>query len=815
MATERIAVSPGVFTREIDSSGLPQALGEIGATFIGPTVKGPAFTPVVVTTPRDNAVKFGNQTPKYYTPYAVNNYLKSATKATVIRVLGENGYVTESPLALSLSGSFGTKLISVLHPSFIDSSGDDTAKFELSLISGSNASGSAVVTISGSMTTDTSTFTNAVDKNGTSYSMSLNPNLSNWIGNIFGHNPEVIEPAYNYVAFKNSASSSLATDPSAVVVIETGSSGTPEWDFSQDYQAASTPYITSQDVGGVTQNLFKFTTLSHGDNANYEIKVGITNIRTAGTVAGSEYGEFSVIVRAVDQSKIGNSPYNTEDTDTRPTVLEQFKCNLDPNSPNFIGKVIGDKYATVDSTNRVQMNGDFNNKSRYIRVVIPNAVKNGAIAQSLVPFGFRQVYSPIPTGFTQPDAANLVTTQTVSGRYNRNVYHGFDFDFNNTDNLNYLKALPIEANLSTGSNSDFLLSDCNQHPSASYPNSTTPYTGAINLTDTQTAIKSRKFIVPFQGGFDGWKPNLQIKTDEYISATNTQGFDISNTSATGYLAYKKAHDMVWNPEEYDTNLLVTPGVIHRYHPAITNYSIEFCEERTDAFYIMDLTAYDDNVATAQNTVEGLDTNYAGTYYPWVKIKDFNNNLDVWVPPSVAVVEAYSYNDKVSAPWWAPAGLNRGRLTSTIGVRRSLNITDRNDLYESRINPIVHFTKEGVAAWGQKTLQGKPSALDRINVRRLLIAIRKFIASTSRYLVFDQNTVQLRKRFYNIANPYLQSIQSRQGLYTYKIIMDESNNTPDTIDRNELRGEIYLQPTKTAEFIILDFNLTRTGATFPE
>lgn len=814
MATERIAVSPGVFTSEIDQSGLPQAIGEIGAVIIGPFVKGPAFTPVVVYNTRDAITKFGNQTPKYYTPYAVTQYLKNATKATIIRVLGENGYSTISPIAVSLTGSYGKKLISVLHPSFVVSSDDSVSAFETSTLT-SNASGSGVLKISGSFTTDTSTFTNAVSKNGTAYSISLDPNDNNYINNVFGINPEGLEPCYNYVNFKTSASASLATDPSSRILIETGSLASPEWDFSVDYSEASTPWITSQDIGGTVQDLFKFHTLSQGDNSNYEIKIGISDIRPAGSIAGSQYGEFNVVVRAVDQRKIFGSPFNTEDLDTRPVIMEQFKCNLDPDSPNFISKVIGDKYTTIDSNNRVMVNGDYKNKSQYIRVELNSGVKNGATSHQLVPFGFKAIYSPIPSGFTQPEKAAFVTTQEANGRYNRNVFYGFDYDFANTDNVNYIKALPIEANRSTGSNIDFLLSNYTQHPSSSYPSSASPYSGSINLNDNQTAIKTRKFMVPFQGGFDGWKPNIQVKTGEHITNTNTQGFDISTTSGTGYLAYKKALDMVYNPEEYDLNLVVTPGVLHRLHSPITQYAIEFCEDRADAFYIMDGFGIDDNVQTAISTLDGLDTNYACTYYPWVKIRDFSNNKDVWVPPSVAVVEAYSYNDKVSAPWWAPAGLNRGRLTSCIGVKRSLNITDRNDLYESRINSIVHFTKEGIAAWGQKTLQGAPSALDRINVRRLMIAIKKFIASSSRYLVFDQNTVQLRNRFLNIVNPYLESVQQRQGLYAYTVIMDASNNTPETIDRNELIGTIYVKPTRTAEYILLSFNVMPTGATFPE
>jgi hypothetical protein len=239
-----------------------------------------------------------------------------------------------------------------------------------------------------------------------------------------------------------------------------------------------------------------------------------------------------------------------------------------------------------------------------------------------------------------------------------------------------------------------------------------------------------------------------------------------------------------------------------------------CENRGDTFYVMDSTGINDNIASATSTSEGLDTNYAATYYPWVKIIDFDRNKPIWVPPSVVLPGVIAFNDRVSAEWFAPAGLNRGGLTEVVEVKTRLTQAERDTLYEGRINPIAVFPATGVCVWGQKTLQGRPSALDRINVRRLLIAAKKFIASSTRYLVFEQNTSQTRTRFLNIVNPYLESIQQRQGLYAFRVIMDESNNTPDIIDRNILYGQLYLQPAKTAEFIILDFNIQSTGAAFP-
>ena len=811
MANERI-ISPGVFTNEKDLSFLQTGVGAIGAALIGPTIKGPAFVPVAVGSYTDFVAQFGSLYENSYLPYTAKSYLNNAGGATIVRVLGSGGYALTHPLALVATGSYGKKLISLLHPTFVIGNDDDESMFAKSTLA-SNNSGSFVLTVSGGMESDTSTFTSAVDQNGTPFSASIDPENSSFIGNLYGFNPYGTNAVYNYVCFTKEASASLAADPATKLILESGSLSSPQWDFTTDYLAAQTPWVTSQKVGANTVDLFRFETISHGVHSNYEIKVGISNIRPAGTIAGSEYGDFDVVVRYVDQSKLPQTPFGWQDEDIRPATIEAFKCSLDPNSPRYIARVIGDRYVTITDEGKVVVNGDYSNKSKFIRVEVTEAVKNGAVSPNLVPFGFRALNTPIPTGFSQPAAATYVTSQTIGSAYNKRVYFGFSYDFTNTDNFNYLRPLPISANQTTGPNVDFYLGDYSQAAAANYPTPTSPYSGSIDLT-TQTSIDTRKFMIPFQGGFDGHKPNLQKKTGTYMQANNTQGFDLSNQAADGYIAYKKALDTISNADEFDVNMVVTPGVVHSLHSGITSYAYEMCEARGDAFYVMDSVGLDDNISTAVSAMEGLDTNYAATYYPWVKIVDLDRNKPVWVPPSVVLPGVIAFNDRVSAEWFAPAGLNRGGLTEVVEVKTRLTQTERDTLYEGRINPIAVFPASGVCVWGQKTLQGRPSALDRINVRRLLIAAKKFIASSTRYLVFEQNTSQTRTRFLNIVNPYLESIQQRQGLYAFRVIMDESNNTPDIIDRNILYGQLYLQPAKTAEFIILDFNVQSTGAAFP-
>jgi len=296
-----------------------------------------------------------------------------------------------------------------------------------------------------------------------------------------------------------------------------------------------------------------------------------------------------------------------------------------------------------------------------------------------------------------------------------------------------------------------------------------------------------------------------------------------------------------NADEFDINLIVTPGILHQQHSYVTNLTIDMCESRGDCFYIMDNVVFPKSGQTnglidaAVNDVSAIDSNYVATYYPWVNILDTNTNKIVSVPPSVVLPSVYAANDNVAAEWFAPAGLNRGGITQAVQVLDRTTHGERDTLYEGRVNPIAAFPGQGICVWGQKTLQQKSSALDRVNVRRLLIALKKFIASTSRFLVFEQNVAATRNRFLastsrflvfeqnvaatrnrflSIVNPYLESVQQRSGLFAFQVQMDDTNNTPDIIDRNILYGQIYIQPTRTAEFIVLDFNVLPTGAQFP-
>jgi hypothetical protein len=291
-----------------------------------------------------------------------------------------------------------------------------------------------------------------------------------------------------------------------------------------------------------------------------------------------------------------------------------------------------------------------------------------------------------------------------------------------------------------------------------------------------------------------------------VITNNTQGVEGAN--------YTNMINLLANQDDYRFNVLFTPGLFTELHTTQTNQIISNTQDRGDNIYVVDLVDFGDSVTNVVSQANSLDTSYAAAYWPWCQIKDPATGKNVWVPASTMIAGVYAYNDRVAEPWFAPAGINRGGLNRVIRAEQKLPQSDRDTLYLNKVNPIATFPGTGVVVYGQKTLQSAASALDRVNVRRLLIDLKSYISQVALNLVFEQNTAATRNQFLSQVNPYLETVQQRQGLYAFTVVMNDTNNTPDVIDRNELIGQIYLQPTKTAEFIYLDFNITPTGATFP-
>jgi hypothetical protein len=435
------------------------------------------------------------------------------------------------------------------------------------------------------------------------------------------------------------------------------------------------------------------------------------NIRWEVANVDDDRGTFDLYIRRGD------------DTNNRRVVIEQYAgLSLDPNTSNYITKVIGDQSWTLryDSSGApyLEKSGSYPNRSRFIRIT-----------------DVRNTFNYLLENGSVRDAS-------LSG------------------------SLPAEVSGTFGAGSDGNVA----HPRAMYE--------------------------------DIW--NL-----------NTQGLNPASASY-GKTAYEDAIDILSNKDQFDINLLFTPGLIDGLsdHARLVTRAINMCEDRGDIFYVIDPTYKGATVGQAQSAAEARNTNYGAMYYPWCQIPDPDLGRNVWVPPSAVIPAVYSFNDLVAHPWYAPAGLNRGGLDTVVQTERLMTQNDRDNLYIKSINPIATFPRTGVAIWGQKTLQKKRSALDRINVRRLLIDAKRFVAFTVKYLVFENNTVETRARFFELVDPYFRRVANQQGLYEYKIIIDERNNTADVIDRNEMRAQIYLKPAKAAEFIIVDFVVMPTGALFP-
>lgn len=788
-------VSPGVFTNEKDLSFLPAGIAAIGAAIVGPTKKGPAFVPTVIENFDEFIAQFGGLSESTYIPYAVKSYLNAAGTVTVVRVLQEGGYNAKAVHIVHTFSSV-SKLVGVILPTKNTANGASTGNgFEASTFQAAGSvTGSFGFTLSGS------------GVSAQILTASANPNNISNFENVLGTSPQGGKKGYVYVWFDNFLKTNPGLSGSITYVT---ASNTALVDYSSsnagDAVHGSTPYVTSQIIGGQKLDLFKVNTIADGTDTNTSIKVSIINTTLPGGNPASQYGSFILLVREFG------------DTDQRPVVLESFgNLNLDPDSSNYIARRIGDRFKTVTDAGVVVVNGDYNNISQYIYIECVDDVTNKAITPNVKPFGYDAYIQPISSSVGFPTASFINQFTEINGAYNKKAYYGHDFAIT-ADNNNYL--LPLANGTVQVANNEFNLDQCFVHPSASATDGNSNFVGGSSISGSTFAgvdiSNVLKFTIGFQGGFDGNDPALVKNVGANILPTNVFGLDCATASSNGSIAYIKALNTLANSDEIDVNLIVTPGINVADHASVVNKVIEVAEDRGDAFAIVDPVAYGYTLGAAVNAITqaGLDTNYAAAYWPWVKILDTDKNKPVWVPPSVVLPRVFANTDNVAYEWFAPAGLNRGGLREVIDVQRKLAQADRDDLYENRINAIATFPNQGVCVWGQKTLQAAPSALDRINVRRLLIALKKFIASSSRYLVFENNTTETRQRFLNIVTPYLETVKSRQGLFAYRVIMDETNNTPEVIDRNEMYGQIFIQPAKSAEFIVLDFNILPTGATF--
>lgn len=774
--------SPGVDTNEIDQSFLQQAVALPGAILIGRTLKGPAFTPTTVRSYTEFASVFGGTDPTMYLPYAAKNYLKNSTSLTVVRVLGHADGTTTT------NGYNLTSIVGIL-----DTSGSISTTGSILAVVHTNAAFPAV-TVSGVLG-DANRF---VFKVGTTFAATASflTSSDDYIGKSLNTDPTKFSTYGHYVyqlfPFQKQAASASWSPVSQVSSSFTG--------FVRDFTHGQTPWIKSQIIGGTEYDLFRFWTISAGRATNSDVKVSILNIKPSSAPSTVPFGTFDVIVR------------DFSDSDARPLELERFaNLTLDADSPNFILKRIGDMREVFDTGTRkfVVVSGRYPNRSRLIRVELND---NANPPEQALPFGFRGfpkgLFSGSLTGATGSGAAsvpNLAYTPNqidANGNFNANILWGVSFVSGGI--ADRMRALPdgVLSSFLTASDVDFTLANL----TSSYINGTQRYQylstwGRYSPIFASGTLQS--FTVPFHGGFDGF--DLRVQDPLYLG--NSDG-----DTVIGVVALKRAVDSVANPDQIDADILCLPG---QHNTTVTDYARALVNSRRDMFYVMDLSGSTRPEVIANLNSREVDDNYAAGYYPDLMYADTPNSRVVRVPPSVAVLGALAYNDRVAQAFFAPAGLNRGGLGQfgIIDTIDRLDHDDRNALYEARINPITKFPVEGIVIFGQKTMQLRQSALDRVNVRRLLILAKRTVAGIARRLIFEPNNPPTWTRFVNAVNPILAGYRRDQGINRFMVVMDSSTNTSDVIDRNEMKGKIFLEPIKAAEFITIDFVISPSGVAF--
>ena len=473
--------------------------------------------------------------------------------------------------------------------------------------------------------------------------------------------------------------------------------------------------------GDYTTGSFVLETLSQGDLMNNSGSVTTSGSLAGGTGDNLRYevasldsgsGQFSLLIRRGD------------DNEKNKTILETFNdLSLDPNSNNYIEKVIGNQVQNFDTDsdgNRfIQVTGSFRNNSSFVRV-------------------------------------KSVTNPTLN-------YLDNDGNFK----PQYTSSLP-----KIGS-------------------------GSVNGVGERGAFGGGKG--PKFGLGSG---NQKLRMFDEISVASIQGVVAAN--------YTSSIALLQNKDEYDFEVITIPGVnIQNGAIAVTSL-IDTVTQRGDAIAVIDTRNYGATINEAITSAGTVDSSFAATYWPHVQVLSPETNKLVYAPASTLIPAVYATNDRLGAEWFAPAGFNRGGVGGAIQAERKLPPADRDKLYAGKVNPIASFPGQGPVIFGQKTLQTKATSLDRVNVRRLLIELKRTIGQIGEGLLFEQNTAATRGRFLNQVNPFLESVQQRQGIFAFRVVMDETNNTADVIDRNQLVGQIFIQPTRTAEFIILDFNITPTG-----
>ncbi|MCK9596353.1 phage tail sheath subtilisin-like domain-containing protein [Candidatus Pacearchaeota archaeon] len=936
-------ISPGVYTAEVDNSQLPKTAAQIGPVIIGRSERGPGLRPVQVSSFAEYLEIFGNPIPgnsgddvwrdgNYLAPtygvYAAQAWLKNSTPLTYVRLLGAQntdavaagyaGWTTSGSFSTSNTtngGAYGLFIVDSGSAGVTDM-GDGVLAAVWYLNEGSiRLSGT---TIDGVVTTNAATWVKSTgadyqfkaiidgnDSGMTALTATFNFSKSsrNYIREIFNTNPTLINSTITDSAnlqsywlgetydqyLYNKLTETTGAGYQYGCILALGNSTKSKQVHTFGMQESKTGWIISQDLGDYSvysktamSKLFRFHSINKGEWDQKNIKISIQDVK-ASTNSANPYGTFAVVIR------------KASDKDSSVILLEKFSgCNLDPKSPNYIAKQIGDKYVSwSDTTRRYTEYGNYDNKSKYVYVEMNEDVDAGSLNKTYLPFGFygppRYKYIVCLSGSAlkdSDDSTTLVftkgsgsipypyTTPEGSGGTHTGLV-GFTADlyfpcpilrtYSNEDNLpsNKLSYWGVttkqygstaydesyadivrcladsvdsyDASDTSGTETSFIFSldDIKYKASSAivgeYSDGCRLTGDSITASGTYESVLTAgfdRFTMPLFGGHDG----LDIREKEPFRNSGLSG----GTETTNYAfnSVKRAVDSVSDAEVVEMNLIAMPGITNT---TLTQHMLDVASDRGDTLAVFDLVgdytpqeestdAESSRLGSVDTTISNLrarsiNNSYGCCFYPWVRIQDTVSDASLWVPPSVAAIGVMASSEKNSELWFAPAGFNRGGLSTgaaglpVINVREKLTSSDREKLYAANINPIASFPREGIVVWGQKTLQVTASALDRINVRRLMIYLKKEISRMALNILFDQNVRITWNSFLGKAEPFLASVKTRLGLYEYKLILDETTTTPELIDRNAVYAKIFVKPAKSIERFYIDFVITDTGASF--
>ena len=600
-------------------------------------------------------------------------------------------------------------------------------------------------------------------------------------------------------------------------------------DYKEQWLSAYSPWVLSElkgtGAGSTLQRLFRFITISDGNSANQDVKFSIINIRP-------DNRTFDLVIR------------NFNDTDTNPSVVEKYSnLSMDSTSNGYIARKIGTS------------NGEYPLRSKYIMVELYD--ENDPNLGQHFPAGFEGVLNRKYIGdrtaiapkieYKTAYGTSLTTSQLRRTYLGLNSGIGVDQDFFDYKGISAVDAGVLDANgknTYSGKTDGFHL-DINAI-SGTVDAGTSTYVPTLQVgvsaftTEASLVggpyekLAARKFTFAPFGGYDGWdeyrlqrtngdnytktgsKGSLGLTSGLFSTFVTTEG---DNGITSDYYAFLNGIYTYNNPEAVNINVFASPGLDLRDQTGLIENAIDMVEvDRADSLYVLTTPDTDSDgvalsVGEAVDLVEdsAIDSNYSATYWPWLQMNDTENNKYVWLPPTVEVMRNIALTDNVAFPWFAAAGLNRG-TTNAVKARVKLRLDDRDTLYEGRLNPMATFSDVGVVIFGNKTLQVKETALNRINVRRLLLQARKLISAVSIRLLFEQNDEVVRNQFLSLVNPILDNIRKERGLTDFRVVLDD---TPESIDRNELNGRIFIKPTRSLEFISIEFNITNTGASFDD